>query len=519
MKSKHSELRVQDRGRRRINQSAFVFVLLAFCALNTEGSSKFGFNYWPAGYSCDVLTNANWTVANRNTVQSQLDQMSSLGADVIRFMFWPQKSGWALQHGGGPGGATFTTDFSEELNNLPTLLGYCSSRGIKVIICFGNNYYDLGNGTPGHRYWMDFYGNNDDGFHDFLNDTKYWINGFVNAIQGPYASTILYYDYENEFSRSDPNNGWYIGFLYDWITNIPVGKRGCSVAQVDSTSPYSGDDVQDLKDSLPGRPLDFVDYHVYPPSGNNTNVEACYDSVKNRFSNATVLLGEFGRESAGSEANQQTTVVDVGTRARNKNIPYNLHWMFLDNAINTNTFGWGYSTHNPKHVMGGMSTLNNIIYNPDAEIVTAGQPAGWSAGSSGSVSLYSMGPSTGDAAANSYYARLQCNTPSAAVWLNAQTLVVSGGQKMFVNCFFRSNMTNIRIRISEYNSTWGSLASSTAPGYDPSGWSWNNYLGRVGPWSIQLNANTHYVIVSVLGTNTTGPVGYLDVDVASAHTR
>jgi hypothetical protein len=165
-------------------------------------------------------------------VQADIDQMSSLGADVLRLIVWPEVSGYLLQPGGGPGGGTFTSDFTQEQNNLVTLLSYCSSRGVKVIICFANDYLTLGNGSPGDRWWMDFDGNTTDGFTNFLRDTQYWVDGFVNTIQGSaYASAILYYDYQSEYTTLNPNEGWYVTFLYDWST-IPSGKRACSVLRV-----------------------------------------------------------------------------------------------------------------------------------------------------------------------------------------------------------------------------------------------------------------------------------------------
>jgi hypothetical protein len=117
-----------------------------------------------------------------------------------------------------------------------------------------------------------------------------------------------------------------------------------------------------------------------------------------------------------------------------------------------------------------------------------------------------MGPNRSEAAANDYYARIQCNTPKASVWMNAPTFTVTGGSKLYVNCFFRSSMTNIKISVSEYDSTWRVLPKSSGPAYTPSGWSWNNYLGRVGSWSTQLNASTYYVMVSVVAAALPAPL-------------
>jgi hypothetical protein len=496
--------------------AALIIALLGFTSFRIEAASTFGFNYWPWGYSSDVLTNRNWTLANRNAIQADLDHMSSLGAGVIRLVFLPQLSGYQLVANGG----TFTSDFTEERNNLVTFLGYCSSRGLKVIICFGNNYYGLGDPPRCERFWICSYGNTTDGFTNFLGDTLTWINGFVGTIENsPYHGTVLYYDYESEYRRDDPYSDWYITTLHTY-SSIPSGKRGCSIFKVDLTAP-STDDVQYLRDVLGANALDFVDYHSYPTYGVNSNVEACYDSVKSRFPNATVLVGEFGRESSGGEVNQQTTVKDIATRARNKNIPYHLHWMYTDNVFAPNTWGWAYSRHDPKNVMGGMSVLNNTVSNPDTEIVANGQPSGWSAGSTGNISFLSGGPSSTDAATNNYYARIQCNTANAAVWMNAPTITVPTGTtpKLYLNCFFRSSMTNIQVAVSEFTSTGTPNGKTFGPAYTPTGWSWNNYLVRGGSWSRQLNANTRYVIVSVQGIGAATSPSYLDVDTISAYMR
>lgn len=483
-------------------------ILVAFNSSTVRANSTLGFNYWLPGYASNVLDNANWTSANRMAVQVDLDHIASLGGGVIRLMFLSEASG-----------IYNPSELAEQTTNLPTLLGYCSERNIKVIICFGNDYLNGINRDTGNEWWKDFYGNNYQGFTNFLYATSNWVNGFVDACESsPYSSSILYYDYQNEYNQYTPYVGWYCTFLYDW-SHVPAGKRGISVLNVDPTSPNT-DDVNDLRYELgTTRTLDFVDFHSYVNF--NSDLERCYDSVKARFPSATVLVGEYGKSSddvgvQGGEAGQQAMVLDLCTRAKNKNIPYNLVWMFGDNTFGN--FGMAYNTYDPKDVLGGMSALNNLIYNPDAELVSGGRPIGWAAGSSGSIIFSTGGPSAADAAANNYYARIQCNTPNASVWMNAPTITVTGGTKLFVNSYIRSNMRDVFMLVNEYNSNWGFIKRESGPLYQPTGWSMNNYLARAGSWSAQLDGATHYVIVSVLGTGNGGQ-SYLDVDVMSASTR
>ena len=130
-----------------------VFVLCclvgAFCSTKAS-ATVFGFNYWPAGYSCNILEAANWTTENKKIVEQDLNVMASMDTGCIRIMFWPQLSGFDT-YGGGNGGG-FSNLFDEQKANLPEFVQMCKDRDIKVIIAFGNNYFSSGDGTTGHRW-------------------------------------------------------------------------------------------------------------------------------------------------------------------------------------------------------------------------------------------------------------------------------------------------------------------------------------------------------------------------------
>ena len=482
--------------------------LLALCLARDASASTFGFNYWPHGYSCRALDNANWT-ALRPQVAADFDHMASLGSGVVRLMFWPQESGFRLKETFG--GGEFTSQFYEQTANVPDIVRLASERNLKVIIAFGNNYFDAGNGTSGHRWWMNHYTD----FSTFLGDTRTWVNGFVNAIESsPWRSAVLFYDYENEYYRENPYMGWYLTYLYDWSA-IPAGKRGVSVLHVPQ-------DVDDMKSQLQtgggpnlgNRPLDFVDYHSYPAVNHNSNIEAAYDIVKSRFPSSTVLLGEFGRTNTGpaDEGAQQQTVLDLMSRARAKGIPYYLNWMFWDRVPGSDPVGtaWGYDPHSPKNVLGGASDLLGLVDNPDMEVANGSRPASWDVGGSVPVTLFLM---SGDPATNLRYARAQTSS-LGSVWLVSYLTPVTGGKRVFVNSYIRSNLQDIRMNVAQYDQFLNSTQNLSGPAFTPSGWSFNNYLHRAGSWSATLRPDTRYIIVSVSGTVVSAP-GYLDVDAAS----
>jgi hypothetical protein len=496
-----------------------VACLLALClglSKPARATSVAGMNYWPAGYSCTVLQNANWS-AQKSVVAADLDQMASFRVGVIRIMFWPEASGFLISSSG----PSYTSAFYEQKANLPEFIGMCQSRGIKVIISFGNSYQSGGDGTSStNRWWMNAYGNTVAGYTNFLNDTKLWLNGFVDAVlASPYGANVLYFDYQNEYNHANPYEAWYVTFLYDW-SNVPAGKRGVSVLQMNS-------DADDLQYQLGTRHIDFVEFHSYPAISFNSNIENCYDHMVALFPTTTVLLGEYGRQcpTTAEETAQKNTVVDLATRSINKGIPYFLNWMLWDGAISSatdHTTAWGFSADSPKDALGAMTEKLNLVYNSDAETISGGVPSGWGGAGSGNTNFMAMGPSTIDAASNSYYARLQALDVNEMVWMTLPYIDVAGGERIYADFYFRSSMQNVRVAINEFDANWNLTRQQYGPGYSPTTWSYKNYLHTVGSWSLVLQSSTRHVIVGINadGRATWSPnSAYLDVDCASVAVR
>jgi hypothetical protein len=497
--------------------STLTMAVLFFLEIHSARAvSTFGFNYWPAGQDCRLLTTANWTTENKNIVKRELDHMASLGGGLIRFMFWPQFCGWELSPGSSPGGATFTSEFTQMTQNLPELLGMCAARNIKVTIAFGNNFQDAGPNPPTTMWWMTFYGTGTTNYTRFLRDTHFWINGFVDAAEGStYASTVMYYDIQNEYYRNNPYQDWYSTFVFDWCS-MPAAKKGHSVLSVAL-------DAEALRVAMGPRVLRFTEFHPYPAQGGDTaNIEWAYDQMRSKFPSAACHVGEFGRPCAnpGEETAQQSTLLDVANRCKTKGIPYHMHWMFQDNAIsNPNPYGLSYSDHSMKDSMGGLSSVENLASNPDCESVSGRIPSGWGGGSSdGSYEFVAMGPDKRDACTNSYYARLTRRVASGSVWVNVPTFNVQGGKNLYVNAFIRSNMIGIHLDVHRYDANWGDQGTVSTLAYNPRGWSFNNFLARVGSFCIPTTANTKKIIISVCGTSVSNP-SYLDVDTVSAFER
>jgi hypothetical protein len=502
--------------------------LLAWTSVTTQPrpEAQIGFDYWPANngwpdgsWGSAALDDANWAVL-RPTVVADLDHMASLGAGALRLVFWPEANGFQM---GNP--ATFPPEHSQQARNLVDLLSLCATRNLQVVIAFGNNYFDSGpdatNPCKESRWWQCTYGNTTEGFTSFLTDCKTWIDGYVQAVESsPYRSTVIYYDHQNEYFGNRPFMGWYLTFLHDWSA-IPRGKHGCSVLRVP-------EDVDDLLYQLTAgggpeqgrRRLDYVDFHSYPDQGVNAYIESCYDYVRSKFPDSTVIAGEFGYRSE-SEAEQSAGVTDLTRRSKSKGIPYCLNWLLWDDHsiggfANTT---WGYNPDTPKHVLGTMAAEVGLLANPNFELDDGGEPAkpvAWEPGGSVPVTLAVVGPSGAPTAALHRYASLS-TSQAGLVWLSSYEAAVIARKRLYINAYLRSNMKTVWLNVIEYDANRASIATQSGPGFTPTDFRFASYLHRVGSWSVEIGPNTYYVIVNV-SAESVGP-SFLDVAAVSAAQR
>jgi len=494
-------------------------MLIAFATLlgSVFGNPEFGFNYWPHERASDCMNDSLWT-SQKPIIEADLDHISSLSGHVIRITFWPHPSGWPITWPLQPG-------YYQQTGRIAEFLELCHDRDIKVIVCFSNGNVLNSTGPAWTQY--ERYGNGSPaGFQLFLDESLDWMNGFIDAIEASaFKDTVIYYDLQNEYDHLDTNIGAYACAVYD-RSHAPAGKRGFSALM---WQPWTGDhdiDIEDLAIQLGGgRPLDFVEFHAYPAAADGLvgaypvpGIESFYDEVKEDFPNATVVLGESGHSApdATVEQYQQTIVADLATRAINKGFKYHLGWMFWDHTPGPQyqEFGWGDDPHTPKDVMGGMSDLLGILYNPDMEILDFTSPKSWSAGGTVPTSFHSAGPS--DTASNDYYARLQANQDSGEVWMLSPYTPVYGGI-LYFNSYIRSNLDNVRMGIIEYDHNGTELRRTEGASFNPA-WAWNNYLQRTGSFSVDLLPPTEFVHIAILGSIVENP-SYLDVDTVSLYEK
>ncbi len=142
------------------------------------------------------------------------------------------------------------------------------------------------------------------------------------------------------------------------------------------------------------------------------------------------------------------------------------------------------------------------------EVANGTRPASWDAGGTVPVTLLQM---SGDPATNLRYARVQASGAPGSVWFISYLTPVTGGKRVFVNAYLRSNLKDIRMGFAQYDQSLNRTQDLSGPAFTPSGWSFNNYLHRAGSWSATLRPDTRYIIVSVSGTVVSAP-GYLDLD-------
>jgi hypothetical protein len=489
---------------------------------SVRAAGTFGFAYWPQGYTNDALFNRNWAVA-RPAIEKDADQMASMSVGAVRLVFWPPVSGYIItQNGGG----RLNSDYYEMLSHLPSLISIFQQRKIKVMISFANSYLDLRNKWGGGN-WQWAYG--PQGFAKFEADSALWMTGVINAIGA--NSNIVFYDYLNEV-HNDPSyllNGWaYVNYMYDH-TPVPAGKRGISLCLMP-------EDANVLKQQLGWRTWDFIDFHSYPvPDGVgsvpvNANIQATYTQIKGLFPNATVLMGESGRQAPSSsyEAAQSITDLDILNHAQNvTGLAYYMNWTLWDwPGLQNQAFGFGYNPNSRKDVMEAVTNKFSQIYNAGLEIVNGTapnqQPAWWSANGTVPVSFTARPQNTARGSTNRSYGHLSVtNLTAGTVWVVAPQMNVSNKSKLYLNFYYRSSIPQVWVEVHEYyNDAYGNLKERVSRSPIVSGSSgWSNFLQRSGSWSQPLSSTTTRVTVAIVGAHRAGYVEYLDVDTLSAYTK
>ena len=509
-----------------------MFLLVVFASW-AQATTQFGFDYWPIVNNpsfhegCDVLQNANWTTENKNIVRCDLNNMRSYSTEVIRLMFRPEQCGWTIDTVNHT--HSFDTNILNQVtsnltvNSTEGFLRMCSARDIKAVVCFADWYYGQKdpNSPTGQYYWEEA------GYTwaTFLTDAKTWMNSIALAIKNStYASTVIYLDYQNEWSSGNSNAMAYIQGVYDYTAaNIPAAKRACGLLSPETQA-------ADLKTDLGTRTLAAIDFHQY--SGGAYTVQQRVDAVHaaNAFPGITCYIGEFAADAADSsqEGTQETWEINTTNDAFTAGVANILHWRLWGPYRPDDPKAWGYDPNTPKDVVGGMcSNVLLDLYNPDMEIVTGGVPTNWaSGGATGTNPVLTSVTDATSSATNTHFARVTCSNPGAgSIWLNSPTatLSVTGTRAMSANCFIRfKNLNNVHMVVKEYNSGGGLLVThtglaSTALDTAPNG-AWYSYSYNPGDtnWYWTLNSATAKVSVTINGTiRTPNILTYLEVDTVS----
>jgi hypothetical protein len=511
---------------------------LGYTSVTTQAppASTFGIAYWPALETNASTLGRRWPLLSQ-TVARDLDLLASMGIGVVRLNIWPLGNPFTNDPGvwtitPGPGGDVVDREvLARQAYHLVRLIKLCRDRGLKVTITFSNNYLRRGPRSADRQYlWEWAYPPEDGGWQSFVDDAISWIDGYVKRIESSpepgVRSTVVAYDLQNEVA---PPVFPYLRHVYDHSA-IPRGKRGVSLLSV-------RDHASRLKEAMGNRHLDYVEYHSYP-GGINPDIPAGYREMARVFPDSTVILGEFGQATPGScaepsldERSQAQTVSSAIIQARAARIPYFVHWMFWNNTppFHDQILGLLYDTHCPKDAFGSALSLTSRLSNPDMEDVADGRPVGWQAGARGRAdafrfTLRGQGSAEDVGATNRKYARVIVQTPPGRAWLRSRAIPVKGGDGLWVNAFVRSTMKDVRVGVTQVRRD-RTVVRTQGPAFTPTGFGWNNWLHRVGPWKVCLDPRAVQAMVTVSGVanSTRGdPMAaryYLDVDSVSAATR
>jgi hypothetical protein len=543
-------------------------VLLGLLASSPAVAGTFGMHYWPQGHGCETLDGTNWPRL-KPIVEKDLDHLASLGVGAIRLMFWPGSGcGYSINALPGTGGSVSVSTTYQ--NNLRELIALMGSRGFDIFLATDNSYlkYETNAaGCSGLYHWQCAYGPG--GFGAFLADSSNWMAALVQASeQSPYAHKVRFYDFIDEASGSLQNGiVWtYIAYLYDHI-GVPVGKRGISLLHIPGDAAALKAQVIDT--GSPQRHFDFVTFNTIDgvnvdngpcPTDIGCTLQVRYDELLAQLGESAssptrpqVVLGSFGiqtpynastnndvhRSQSAEEQAQKDDILATIRAARNLPQFFSyVHWMFTDltpsQAQTNQTFGLIYANpvappsdtpytpdmHSPKAALGAVAEeMAAGSVNFDMGDASCTQPLGWWATPSVPLSL-SCGHTYWDTATGEAYGRITVQTPATgSVWMATSAGIVEGKSRLFVNFFFRSNLSSVRPDIHEHDVHGNRLRITQGPAYSPGVWGWNNYLHRVGSWSLSLLPNTHHVVFAVAADLNGSFPAYLDVDAVSVSAR
>ena len=315
-------------------RSYFLILSVLLGLSSVVHATEFGFDYWPRGFSGDIFFDTNW-VNHKSDVIHDLDVIQSMGGTTLRLMFWPEQSGFELD----PKLNAISPQYLQMVKNFPEFLELLSERHMRVILCFSNSFLLYGPDSPNATKWWNLKYGGHENLNAFLIDSGRWISGLVQSSEeSPYASSVLYYDIQNEYTPSWPDMNSYVGAMAK-LPIIPKNKLGISIL-------YGASDVATIKDLASAQQLDFrfVDFHIYPDTnaneagntatGFNMNLEEIHHNLKMNFPGARFLIGELGyrASSIDQQAAQSNAMISILNRASSDNIEYVLGWSLYDDA-------------------------------------------------------------------------------------------------------------------------------------------------------------------------------------------
>jgi len=393
-----------------------------------------------------------WDAVKEDVVRDMII-MRTFGARVLRIMVLPECTGFRLKQGVG---SVFTRDYDAAVHGLREFVKTAGRYVFKVIIAFGNDYYYWKG--PDGKYWWELAYREIDGF---LEDSAKWIQGFINATRD--LKPVLYYDLQNEVTSLNPYMTIYVSGLLERVS-VPGGKLSFSILFV----PRDADKLAEIVDKL-----DYIDFHSYPTRGVNEDVDKCYQAVSERFSNAIIVLGEYGvplkgEGGVGDEDAQARRENRILARLLRSDIAYVLHWGLWDNRPEE-SFGWGFDPWKPKETYSAMlRMLLEIAYDFEDSL------EGWSA--KGDLAIETV-------SGNGVGKRFLKVRGFSGVEVRSPIFTVSG-DRLFLSMYLRGAGTCF-LKVVFYNSEGRNIGSASTREFLLED-RWANIQYLAGPWAPEI---------------------------------
>ncbi|MBU0550234.1 hypothetical protein KJ940_01930, partial [Myxococcota bacterium] len=430
--------------------------------------TSLGFNYAPQAHIGKWMGSEFPLI--EETFEHDLLTLASLNVKVVRLVALPYALGLRIEEGLGPN-QWDEAELAAVGEHLPRIIQRFAEHNIRVIIAFAPNAYLWGGPNEARRWWQFVYG--DAGWADFIQDLTRWAEVFIHTIERTSScSKVLYYDLHNDVDYSIPQISQLVRAQLATRTLVDQ-KIGLSLRDMANINAFEAD-IQ-----ASGRQLGYVDFHVYPERGWNGDIRSHVETMRARFPQSRVLLGEVGSpycENGFDETQQALTLSWIFQEGAALDLDAVLNWMLWDidpsgDCVDQERVGLGFNSASPRDVYGWVVEARSALPGGDFEAGVNG----WTAegGAMTTLQISEERPTI-----HRQHLRLRAVTTGIHQACSPRFAIT--GERLAISGYLRANMNSLHLKARFYQGEGMIQELSQGVAHAPSG----AFVHGVGRFSV-----------------------------------